>query len=395
MNFNRIILIVLDSLGVGELPDAQAFGDSGSNTLKHTFEKLKNLQIPHLESMGLLDLATIQTLRVPPAAFFTRMKERSQGKDTTTGHWEMMGLVLEKGFQTFPEGFPDSFMAEWSHATGCKFLGNKPASGTVIIDELGAQHLTTKAPIVYTSGDSVFQIACHEEVFGLQKLYDICKISRNLLDQSGYKVGRVIARPFIGKPGAFKRTGNRKDYSVIPHQETALDILSKEKISVTGIGKIPDIFAHHGVHKKYESHNDTEAIEATLLAMTQETQAGLIFTNLNDLDMVYGHRRDVAGYGKQLEFIDSSLPRIFAALHDNDLLVLTADHGNDPTYKGTDHTREYVPLIAYSHSFIKSSRDKKRLADRETFADLGATILDNFKLQPSLPGTSFLKDLTL
>jgi phosphopentomutase len=321
------------------------------------------------------------------------MKEISHGKDTTTGHWEMMGLPLKQPLSHFEKGFPLEIMREWESRTGCGYLGNVPASGTTIIEQLGGEHLRSLKPIVYTSADSVFQIAAHEEKFGLERLYQICEETRRLLDQSPYKVGRVIARPFVGEEGSFKRTGNRKDFSLMPPQKTVLDALNEKGISVCGVGKIPSIFGYQGITKILEAHNDQEALDATLTALRHETQDGVIFTNLNDLDMVFGHRRDVAGYGKQLEIIDAFLPRIFAELKDDDLLILTADHGNDPTFKGTDHTREFVPLILYSPRFENSSSSQRRLKDRETFSDLGQTVAENFQVSGPSHGKSFLSEI--
>jgi phosphopentomutase len=387
-----MIIVVLDSLGVGELPDAKAFGDSGANTLKHTLERSGKLKLPNLESLGLLELVS-QSTSPSTRGFYSRMKEISHGKDTTTGHWEMMGLPLKQPLSHFEKGFPPEIMREWERLTGCSYLGNVPASGTAIIEQLGGEHLRTLKPIVYTSADSVFQIAAHEEKFGLERLYQICEETRRLLDQSPYKVGRVIARPFVGEEGSFKRTGNRKDFSLMPPQKTVLDALNEKGISVCGVGKIPSIFGYQGITKILEAHNDQEALEATLTALRSEPQEGVIFTNLNDLDMVFGHRRDVAGYGKQLEIIDAFLPKILAELKDDDLLILTADHGNDPTFKGTDHTREFVPLVLYSPRFEKISTSQRRLKDRETFSDLGQTVADNFNVHGPSHGQSFLSEI--
>ncbi len=387
-----MIIVVLDSLGVGELPDAKDFGDSGANTLKHTLDSRGALKLPHLESLGLLELVN-KSSSTMVRGFYGRMKEISHGKDTTTGHWEMMGLPLKQPLSHFEKGFPPEIMREWESRTGCGYLGNVPASGTAIIDQLGGEHLSTLKPIVYTSADSVFQIAAHEEKFGLERLYEICEETRRLLDQSPYKVGRVIARPFVGQEGSFKRTGNRKDFSLMPPQKTVLDALNENGISVCGVGKIPSIFGYQGITKILEAHNDQEAMEATLAALRSEQQQGVIFTNLNDLDMVFGHRRDVAGYGKQLEVIDAFLPKILRELKDDDLLILTADHGNDPTFKGTDHTREFVPLVLYSPRFENISASQRRLKDRETFSDLGQTVAENFQVSGPSHGKSFLSEI--
>lgn len=386
------MIVVLDSLGVGELPDAREFGDEGANTLKHTDQKLKGLKTPHLDKLGLHQL--LGETQVPASrAYFGRMIEISRGKDTTTGHWEMMGLPLHVPMATFPQGFSQELLTEWSKRTSCQYLGNKPASGTAIIDELGAEHLKTLAPIVYTSADSVFQIAAHEEAFGLDRLYKICEITRQLLDETEFKVGRVIARPFLGQPGSFKRTGNRRDFSITPPGRTALDALKDKGIRVLGVGKIPYIFGFQGITDSLEAHNDQEACEATLNALEKLSEPGVIFTNLNDLDMIYGHRRDAEGYGRHLEWIDSQIGKIVSALQSGDLLVITADHGNDPTYKGTDHTREFVPLLLASPDFAEHPTSRQRLSDRESFADLGQSLVDNFGLTPWPCGKSFLKEL--
>lgn len=388
--FNRIVLIVLDSCGVGALPDADKFGDVGANTLKNTNENLKGLKMPNFKKLGLFNLIDGAEAATRTSSFFGRMREVSNGKDTTTGHWEMMALPLKQAMSHFPNGFPPELMATWSKTTGCGFLGNKPASGTVIIDELGAEHLKTKNPIVYTSADSVFQIAAHEEAFGLEKLYELCAQTRKILDESTHKVGRVIARPFLGKPGHFKRTQNRRDFSLHPPDQTVLNILKDQGTDVWGIGKIPYIFDFEGITKSLEAHNDDEAISATVTAL-KDLKSGLIFTNLNDLDMLYGHRRDAKGYGHHLEWIDSEFPKILSALRQDDCLIVTADHGNDPTFKGTDHTREYVPLLIHSPRFgAEVSAENRRLKDRETFSDIGQSLLDNFGAPAAQHGKSFL-----
>jgi len=391
MSFKRFVIVVLDSLGVGALPDAEKFGDAGAHTLKHTDQGMKGLKIPNLQAMGLLNLSDQPNRGVAQTrAYFSRMMEKSNGKDTTTGHWEMMSLPLEQAMSHFPKGFPPDFMQNWQKETGLGFLGNKPASGTVIIDELGDEHLKTGNPIIYTSADSVFQIAAHEEKFGLERLYKLCEESRKLLDASAFKVGRVIARPFVGMPGSFKRTKNRKDFSIMPPAKTVLDQMKEAGLSVVGVGKIPSIFSYQGITKILEAHNDEEALEATLKALDEEKSAGLIFTNFNDLDMLYGHRRDLPGYGRQLEWIDQGLSKILEKLTNDDCLVITADHGNDPSYKGSDHTREFVPLIIDSPRFQKAATTQKRLIDRNTFSDLGQSLCDNFKISKAKYGESFL-----
>ncbi len=394
MKYKRVVILVLDSLGVGELPDAKDYNDLGADTLGHTYEKLNGLTIPRLEKIGLLQFLKNSELSQPIEAYWSRMKESSRGKDTATGHWEMMGIVMKVPFQTFLEGFPEDLMQAWMKETGLGYLGNKAASGTVIIDELGAEHLKTLNPIVYTSADSVFQIAAHEKYFGLKKLHDLCAQTREFLNKSKYQVGRVIARPFIGEVESFKRTGNRKDYALSPFTPTALDHLQEAGVSTIGIGKIPSIYNYRGISKEYEAHNDDEAIDATIKALQTETQAGVIFTNLNDLDMLYGHRRNTEGYGKQIEHIDSRLNEILSQLTDQDLLIITADHGNDPTYRGTDHTREYVPLLVWNSQFKPVAAEKRKLPERECFSDIGQSILENFGVKPLATGKSFLAEIS-
>ena len=363
-SFNRICLIVCDSLGVGELPDASEFGDAGANTLLHSFERKMaqagELKIPELKKLGLLELV-LPTVDFRSQSYFGKMGEISNGKDTTTGHWEMMGMPLKNAFATFPNGFPAELMEKWSQESHFSFLGNRPASGTDIIRELGDEHLRTKALIIYTSGDSVFQIAAHEQVLDLQQLYDLCRFTRKLLDDSPFKIGRVIARPFrTTAAGAFERTDQRLDFSVTPSSKSVLNCLEEAGLVVVGIGKIPSIFDYQGITEKIESHNDQEALAATVKALRDFSRPGLIFTNLNDLDMLYGHRRDFIGYANQLEAIDQKLPALLQVLKPDDLLIITADHGNDPTYRGSDHTREYVPLICYSPAFKAGPRTEKK-----------------------------------
>ena len=397
MKFKRICLIILDSLGIGELPDASAYDDSGANTLKHLEDRLGALKIPNLIKLGIGAAGKLEKTKSPAelSAFFGRMREVSKGKDTTTGHWEMMGLPLKDGLSLFPEGFPPEILNEFTRRTGLEILGNKPASGTIIIDELGEEHLKTGKAIVYTSGDSVFQIAWHEGKFGLDRLYQICEIARDILDKSPYKVGRVIARPFLGnRLGEFKRTGNRRDFSIAPYGKSALNHLADGKHEVVGVGKIPYIFDFQGITKPLEAHNDQEAIDATIAALKSEKNAALIFTNLNDLDMVYGHRRNIEGYAKHLEFIDTQLPKILEVLQPDDLLLISADHGNDTTYKGTDHTREYVPLLAYSPRFKAAPAASRKLPDRMSFADIGQSLCENFNIKPISSGKSFLAELS-
>ncbi|HZT59236.1 MAG TPA: phosphopentomutase [Pyrinomonadaceae bacterium] len=381
--FNRITLIVLDSLGMGEMPDAAAWGDAGADTLGHICES-RAVALPNLQSWGLGNIRHLSGVAPveEPRASFGRCALRSNGKDTTTGHWEMAGIILERAFPTYPHGFPeeiiDRFVAE-ARVPGV--LGNCPASGTEIIKELGEEHVRTGKPIVYTSADSVFQIAAHEEVIPVPRLYEICETARNIL-RGEHEVGRVIARPFIGSPGAFKRTENRHDYAVPPPREMLLPIISGAGLDVVAVGKISSIYDAAGVTKELPGKNNDQSIDETVAALKGETR-GLIFSNLVDFDMLYGHRRDTEGYARALEHFDSRLPEIEAAMRDRDLLIITADHGNDPTYRGTDHTREYAPLLVFG------GRAGVNLGDRTSLSDIGQTIADNFGLK--LPaGESFL-----
>src|ERR687883_406935 len=368
--FDRITLVVLDSLGMGEMPDAAAWGDAGADTLGHICES-RQVSLPNLRAWG---LGNVRRLSGVPAAdeprgSFGRCALRSNGKDTTTGHWEMAGIILEKAFPTYPEGFPaeviDRFVAE-ARVPGV--LGNYPASGTEIIKELGDEHVRTGKPIVYTSADSVFQVAAHEEVVPLPRLYEICETARRLL-RGEHEVGRVIARPFVGSPGAFRRTENRHDYAVPPPRDMLLSVLSGAGLDVVAVGKISSIYDAAGVTEELPGKNNDQSIDETIRALRDDTR-GLIFSNLVDFDMLYGHRRDTEGYARALEHFDARLPEIEAALRGGDLLVITADHGNDPTYRGTDHTREYVPLVVYG----RRARAGVNLGDRQSLADIGQTI---------------------
>ncbi len=382
----RAILIVLDSVGIGAMEDAYIFGDEGSHTLKHIAEAVGGLNLPNMESLGLghIDDLTGVSSQNEPIGAFGKMKEQAKGKDTTTGHWEMMGYVLDHGLPVFPQGFPFALIEAFEKKIGRKTLGNIAASGTVIIEELGREHIQTGYPIVYTSADSVFQIAAHEEIIPLAELYKICQEARELL-QGEWGVGRVIARPFTGEPGSFVRTANRHDYSLAPGR-TYLDRLAGFGYSVAGIGKIKDIFTGQGITHHYPSSNNQEGMEQVVKAM-QEHPGGLIFANLVDFDMIYGHRNDVKGYAEALEEFDIALKGVFDLLHDDDLLLLCADHGCDPTTESTDHSREYVPLLAYGKKF----RSGVDLGVRKTFADLGATIAHHLGIpgDPLLPGESF------
>jgi phosphopentomutase len=384
----RVILIVLDSVGVGELPDAAEFGDVGSNTLGHIAATLPGFDLPHLRAMGLGNLPGVQLKPVAaPTAAYGRAAEQSRGKDTITGHWEIAGLVPDMVFPYFPEGFPREIMDRFEAEIGTKTLGNYPESGTVIIDRHGEEHMRTGYPIVYTSSDSVFQIAMHEDVIPIERQYQICKIARDLL-QGKWAVGRVIARPFTGTPGNFQRTANRHDYSIDPPSDTVLDYIFDAGKKVYGVGKIMDIFNGRGITGNKKSKDNQEGIDNTLAWMKLDFE-GLVFTNLVDFDMLFGHRRDVAGYGKCLQEFDARLPEILAAMRPDDVLILTADHGNDPTFKGTDHTREYVPVLVQGQA-VAGGRD---LGTCATFADMGASILDMLNVRGETKGKSFWKEI--
>jgi phosphopentomutase len=390
MAADRVIWIVLDSVGIGELPDAAAYGDEGSDTLGN-ISRAVALKLPTLRSLGLSRVARVQGMADvdQPLGAYGRLAERSAGKDSVTGHWELTGVVLAKAFPTFPHGFPAPLMSEFERRIGRGTLGNKAASGTAIIDELGGEHLRTGNPIVYTSADSVFQIAAHEDVIPVQELYRICGIAYDLAAE-GLGIGRVIARPFAGEPGAFRRTSNRRDFALPPSGTTLLDVLKAAGHTVFAIGKIEDLFAGRGitaaVHTKSDDHGVDE-IEGAMRAIP----AGLIFANLVDFDTQYGHRNDPAGYAANLERFDARLARLLRTLRETDILIITADHGNDPTTPGTDHAREYVPL------FVVGARIRPGVAlgTRETFSDVGQTVAELFGVGPLANGTSFLRDILL
>jgi phosphopentomutase len=387
--FERITLIVLDSLGMGEMPDAAAWGDAGADTLGHICES-REVKMPNLQRWGLGNVRHLSGVPsvARPRASFGRCALRSNGKDTTTGHWEMAGIILEQAFPTYPEGFPPDIIERFISETGVPgILGNYPASGTEIIKELGAEHVRTGKPIVYTSADSVFQIAAHEEVIDVPRLYEICETARNIL-RGEHEVGRVIARPFLGEPGAFKRTENRHDYAVPPPADMLLPVLSEAGLDVVAVGKISSIYDASGVTEELPGKNNDQSIDQTIHALRGDTR-GLIFSNLVDFDMLYGHRRDVEGYALALEHFDTRLPEIEDAMRDTDLLIITADHGNDPTFRGTDHTREYAPLLVFG----KNARAGVNLGDRPSLADIGQTIADNFGLR-LIAGNSFLREIS-
>jgi phosphopentomutase len=403
--FPRVIVIVLDSVGIGELPDASAYGDEGSNTLGNIAARVL-LKIPTLRSLGLGELAPLDTgsspngLRTQAMGAYGRMAEASPGKDSVTGHWEMMGIVLDRPFPTFPQGFPADVIAEFERRIGRRTIGNVVASGTEIIDRLGSEHMRTGKPIVYTSADSVFQIAAHEDIIPIAEQYRICEIAFDLVAR-GMGIGRVIARPFVGAPGSFKRTANRHDYALEPTAETLLDLLTRNGVPVIAIGKINDLFAGRGIARSSHTASDAEGMERLRETMA-EAKDGLLFVNLVDFDTVYGHRNDVAGYAANLERFDAALARLLPMLRDSDLLVVTADHGNDPSTPSTDHSREYVPVMVTSGPsgagpgtagpHIRSGID---IGTRQTFADLGQTIAANFGVGPLAHGTSFLEDIVV
>jgi len=388
-SFRRVIVIVLDSVGVGELPDAGVYGDQGSNTLGHIAERYQ-LRIPTLNALGISRILPLAGLTAPaePRAAFGKMAEASPGKDSVTGHWELMGIVLEKPFPTFPHGFPADAIREFERRIGRGTLGNTVASGTQIIDDLGPEHLRTGKPIVYTSADSVFQIAAHEDVIPVPEQYRICEIAYEMF-VNGMGLGRVIARPFVGAPGTFTRTSNRHDYAVPPFEPTLLDRLTGAGVPVLAIGKIRDLFAGQGIGQSIHTKSDAEGMEAVARAVASVPD-GLIFANLVDFDTQYGHRNNPAGYAANLEMVDARIGTLLPALRTDDLLVLTADHGNDPTTPSTDHAREYVPLLVYgSHA-----RAGVNLGTRGTFADLGQTLAELFGVGPLKHGRSFLADIS-
>ncbi|MCY7617195.1 phosphopentomutase [Bacillus pumilus] len=388
--YKRIFLVVMDSVGIGEAPDAAEFNDVGADTLGHIAEKMNGLHMPNMAKLGLSHIKEIKGIPADekPLAYYGKMQEASNGKDTMTGHWEIMGLYIDTPFKVFPDGFPDELLNELKEKTGRGIIGNKPASGTEILDELGEEHMKTGDLIVYTSADSVLQIAAHEEVVPLDELYRICEIARELTLDEKYMVGRIIARPFVGEPGAFVRTPNRHDYALKPFDRTVMNELKDDGLDVIAIGKISDIYDGEGITSSLRTKSNMDGMDK--LVDTLKTDfTGLSFLNLVDFDALYGHRRDPEGYGKALEEFDARLPEVFDLLKEDDLLVITADHGNDPIHHGTDHTREYVPLIAYS----KKHQGANELPTAKTFADLGATVADNFKSTMPKYGTSFLSKL--
>lgn len=387
--YKRIIILVMDSVGIGHASDAAKFNDEGANTLGHIESTAGLIHCPTLRSLGLANIADIKTDETPVMGAYGKMEEVSTGKDTTSGHWEMMGHPVTVPFPTFYDGFPVELMDTFTKETGYGYLGNEVASGTEIIERLGVEHMKTGKPIVYTSADSVFQIAAHEDVIPLEDLYRMCEITRNKVCVGDYYVGRIIARPFIGKPGHFVRTSNRHDYSRMPEHRMVQQELQVANIPTVAVGKIGDIYAHVGWDESYPTKSNAHGMNVVPYLLGSSFERGLMMVNLVEFDSLYGHRRNVEGYKRAIEDFDYQLSGLLPLLKDDDLLIITADHGNDPTWHGTDHTREHVPLLAYSPS-MKEAID---LGLRHSFGDIGQTVLANFGLSPYAVGTSFLKDI--
>ena len=386
----RVVLVVLDSVGVGEMPDAQMYGDKGSHTLDHTFEACNKLNLPNLKKLGFGNIDGVKSLGKEENLIgaYGKAAEKSIGKDTVTGHWEIAGVVLDKPLNTYPEGFSDEIINEFKEKANIDgILGNKVASGTAIIEELGEEHVKTGYPIIYTSADSVFQIAAHEEVVGLDNLYRMCQVAREMLVGDNV-VGRVIARPFVGEVGSFTRTSNRRDYALDPFGKTMLEYIKENGMSVAAVGKIEDIYNGKGVTDAVHIKNNMDGVDKTLEYM-DTIDNGLIFTNLVDFDMLYGHRNDPKGYGKALEDFDGRLNEIYSKLRDEDILIITADHGCDPTTESTDHSREYIPILVYG----KNVKGGAELGIRESFTDIGKSILDYLEVENNIEGKSFIKNI--
>ena len=386
---NNFFIIVLDGVGIGELPDADLYGDGGSNTICNIASNLNGIYLPNLQQLGLGNIIPIKGIESNqyPLASFGKMAELSKGKDSTTGHWELSGLFVDTDFDYFPNGFPQYLIEKFLTATGCKnILGNKAASGTEIINELGDEHIKTGFPIIYTSADSVFQIAAHQDIIPIEKLFDICEKTRNEVLSEPLKVGRVIARPFLGANGNYQRTVYRKDYSLNPPSETILDLLCKENIQTVAIGKINDLFNYRGISVQVKSKSNQEGFH-NLLEAVEKYSNSLIFINLVDFDVYFGHRNDVKGFAEALKAFDDFLPAFLGKLHTSDRVVFTADHGNDPTTPSTDHSREYVPLLYFGKNKMASN-----LGIRKTFADVGKTVANYFNIKNELKGISFLDE---
>ncbi len=386
---SRVIWMIIDSVGIGALPDSEKFGDIDVNTLGNIVKKYKDIKLPNMINMGLSNIDGIDSLNSieSPIGAFGRASEVSKGKDTTTGHWEMTGVLVETPFKTYENGFPKEIIDEFERRTNRKVIGNKPASGTAILDELGEQQMKTGEVIVYTSADSVFQIAAHEEIIPLEELYKMCEIAREIM-MGDNAVARIIARPFIGQPGAFERTSNRRDYSLSPFEDTVLDTIKKSDLDVIGVGKIEDIFNKQGITEAIHTKDNMDGVDQTINYIKKENK-GLIFTNLVDFDSKYGHRRDVEGYKNALEEFDARIPEIIDNMKDDDILIINSDHGNDPTYKGTDHTREYIPILVYGKNVVNGLN----LGTRKTFADIGATVADILNVELPKNGTSFKNEI--
>ena len=386
---SRVIWMVIDRVGIGALPDSEKFGDVNVNTLGNIVKSYKDIQLPNMIKLGLSNIDGIDSLDSidNPIGSFGRASEVSKGKDTTTGHWEMTGVLVETPFKTYENGFPKEIIDEFERKTNRKVIGNKPASGTAILDELGEQQMKTGEVIVYTSADSVFQIAAHEEIIPLEELYKMCEIAREIM-MGENAVARIIARPFVGKPGEFERTSNRRDYSLSPFEDTVLDTIKKSNLDVIGVGKIEDIFNKQGITEAIHTKDNMDGVDQTINYMKKENK-GLIFTNLVDFDSKYGHRRDVEGYKKALEEFDARIPEIIANMKDDDILIINADHGNDPTYKGTDHTREYIPVLVYGKNINKGYN----LGTRKSFSDIGATVADILNVDLPKHGESFKSEI--
>lgn len=382
---NRVILFIMDSVGIGALPDAEQFGDLGANTLGNISLQENGIHLPNLQKLGLGNIDGIVGVEPveSPLGVFGKSLEVSNGKDTTTGHWEIAGIHLNEPFKTFPNGFPEDVIKEIERRIGRKTLGNKPASGTAILDELGEEHMRTGSPIIYTSADSVLQIAAHEEIISLEELYKICNISREIM-MGDNAVARIIARPFIGSVGNFSRTSNRRDFSLDPSGDTVLDIAKREGLDVIAVGKIEDIFNGRGITEAVHTVDNMDGINRTIEYIEKQNK-GIIFTNLVDFDSMYGHRRDPKGYKEALENLDKRIPEILESMKDDDIIIFTADHGNDPTYKGSDHTREYIPLVIYG----KNIKENTNIGIRKSFADIAATISDILEIPSTNKGESF------
>lgn len=387
--FKRIHLIVMDSVGIGEAPDAEQFGDAGSHTLKHTLEGYGE-SLPNLQKLGLGNIETLPGIEAveQPSAYYTKLSEASVGKDTMTGHWEIMGLNIDKPFNVYPQGFPDELISEIEKLSGRKVVANVPASGTAIIDEWGEHQMKTGDLIVYTSADPVLQIAAHEDIIPLDELYDICEKVRELTKDPKYLIGRIIARPYVGEPGNFTRTSNRHDYALKPFGRTVMNELKDGGYDVIAIGKINDIYDGEGVTEAIRTKDNMDGMDQLIKVVGRDFE-GLSFLNLVDFDALYGHRRDKEGYANAIKAFDERLGELIPQLREDDLVVITADHGNDPTMPGTDHTREYVPLLFFSPSF----KEGHELEGHATFASIGATVADNFGVELPKFGQSYLEEL--